>query len=153
MMAEAIRWQIREGEVIQAIGRACGANRTAADPVEVLVMTDVVLPFDVEPMEAADLDPRPTELMMAAAGMALANAAHAATCFPDLWPSAEASKKAFQRRRNGTNPEEPSPPRRIPWRHATGPRSGDREASGLHPSPAASSDAGSRRPRSSDAGP
>jgi hypothetical protein len=62
-IAEAIRWQIREGEVIQAIGRARGANRTAADPVEVLVMTDVVLPFDVEPMEAADLDPRPTELL------------------------------------------------------------------------------------------
>jgi hypothetical protein len=62
-IAEAIRWQIREGEVIQAIGMARGANRTAANPVEVLVMTDVVLPFDVEPMEAADLDPRPTELM------------------------------------------------------------------------------------------
>jgi hypothetical protein len=82
----------------------------------------VVLPFDVEPMEAADLDPRPTELMMAAAGMALVNAAHAATCFPDLWPSAEASKKAFQRRRNGTNPEEellsrecPTPPAAISY--------------------------------------
>src|SRR5580704_1448668 len=85
-------------------------------------MTDVVLPFDVEPLEAADLDPRPTELMMAAAGMALVNAAHAATCFPDLWPSAEASKKAFQRRRNGTNPEEellfgecPTPPAAISY--------------------------------------
>jgi putative DNA primase/helicase len=39
-IAEAIRWQIREGEVVQAIGRARGVNRTAANPVDVLVMTD-----------------------------------------------------------------------------------------------------------------
>ena len=31
-MAEAVRWQICEGELVQAIGRARGVNRTACDP-------------------------------------------------------------------------------------------------------------------------
>ena len=45
--AEAIRWSICEGELIQAIGRGRGANRTAAAPLEIDLMTDVVLPIAV----------------------------------------------------------------------------------------------------------
>jgi putative DNA primase/helicase len=103
-IAEAIRWQIREGEVIQAIGRARGVNRTAADPVDVLVMTDAVLPLPVEPVEAADMDPSPADMMLAAGGVALDNPAHAAAAYPALWPSVEAARKAFQRARSGTIP-------------------------------------------------
>jgi putative DNA primase/helicase len=106
-IAEAIRWQIREGEVVQAVGRARGVNRTAASPVDVLVMTDCVLPFPVEPVEAADLDPSPVEMMLAAGGVGLENAAHAAICYPDLWPNADAARQAMHRaKRSVTNPYE-----------------------------------------------
>jgi putative DNA primase/helicase len=108
-VAEAIRWQIREGEVIQAIGRARGVNRTEADPVDVLVMGDAVLPFPVEPVEADDLDPSPAEMMLAAGGSALESPTHAAICYPDLWPNPEAAKQAFHRGRSVTFPYKISP--------------------------------------------
>ncbi len=105
-IAEAVRWQIREGEVIQAIGRARGVNRTGDDPVDVLVLGDVVLPMEVEAVDPADLEPTPAELMMAAAGIALDNAGHAARGFPDLWPSADAARQAMNRARSVTHPYE-----------------------------------------------
>jgi putative DNA primase/helicase len=103
--AEAIRWQIKEGEVVQAIGRARGVNRTAAVPVEVLILGDAVLPIQVEAVDAADLDPSPIELMLAAGGIGMESPTHAAICYPDLWASPHAAKKAFQRDQTGTNPE------------------------------------------------
>jgi len=98
---EAIRWTICEGELIQAIGRGRGVNRTAATPLEVDLLTDVVLPVAVH--EALDWDDvRPTDHdIMAASGMVLENAADMARAFPDLWPSRDAAKKQNQRR--GTN--------------------------------------------------
>jgi hypothetical protein len=97
----------REGEVVQAIERARGVNRTAANPVDVLVMTDVVLPFPIEPVEAADLEPSPIEMMLAAGDVGLENAAHAAICYPDLWPNADAARQAMHRaKRSVTNPYE-----------------------------------------------
>jgi hypothetical protein len=44
-ICEAVRWHICEGELVQIIGRARGINRTEADPVDVLVMTDAPLPL------------------------------------------------------------------------------------------------------------
>jgi hypothetical protein len=60
-------------------------------------MTDCVLPFPVESVEAADLDPSPVEMMLAAGGVGLENAAHAAICYPDLWPNADAARQAMHR--------------------------------------------------------
>ena len=40
-VAESIRWQICEGEIVQIIGRGRGINRTAKNPLDVIVMTDV----------------------------------------------------------------------------------------------------------------
>ena len=47
-IAEAMRWHAAEGELLQIIGRARGADRTAANPVDVLVMCDTVVPIPVE---------------------------------------------------------------------------------------------------------
>lgn len=104
-VAEAIRWRICEGELVQIIGRARGVNRTEADPVEILVMTDAPLPLPIDAVLAAsDLAPGPIELMLAAGGVALDCAADAARAYPTLWPardgsggSAEAARKAFRR--------------------------------------------------------
>ena len=97
-VAEAIRKQITEGELLQIIGRARGVNRTEADPVEVLVMTDAALPLPIaEVISATDLSPSPLDLMLAAGGIAFANPNDAAMAYPDLWPNRGAAKTAFRR--------------------------------------------------------
>ena len=99
--AEAIRWSICEAELIQAMGRGRGVNRTAETPLQIDLMTDVVLPVTVDEIIAwSDLCPTRRDLM-AARGVVLENAADMAACFPDLWPTRDAAKKDAQRR--GTN--------------------------------------------------
>jgi len=100
-IAEAVRWSICEGELIQAIGRGRGVNRSADTALEIDLLTDVVLPVTVDglvPWSAI----KPTRRdLMALSGIVLDNAADMAACFPDLWPTREAAKKDGQRK--GTN--------------------------------------------------
>jgi putative DNA primase/helicase len=85
-LAEAIRWQICEGELVQIIGRARAVNRSAADPVDVLVLTDTPLPLPLDGvLSASDLAPSPGDLMLAKRGIAFENARHAATAYPCIW--------------------------------------------------------------------
>jgi putative DNA primase/helicase len=99
-IAEAVRWSICEGELIQAMGRGRGVNRTA-DTLEIELMTDVVLPVTVDELVPWS-EIRPTRRdLMALAGIVLENAADMAACFPELWPTREAAKKDGQRK--GTN--------------------------------------------------
>lgn len=100
-IAEAIRWNICEAELVQALGRGRGVNRTADSPLQVDLLTDIVLPVTAnEVIDWADLVPSRTD-MMAARGVVLDNAADRAKCFPDLWPNYEAARKDGQR--TGTN--------------------------------------------------
>jgi putative DNA primase/helicase len=100
-IAEAVRWSICEGELIQAIGRGRGVNRTAVNPLEIDLLTDVVLPVTVDALVAwSELKPTRRDLM-ALAGIVLSNAADMAACFPDLWPSAAAARQ--DRTRSVTN--------------------------------------------------
>jgi len=104
-VAEMIRWQIAEGQVVQIIGRPRGVRRTAANPVHILALTDVPLPMPVAGLlDAADLVPGPTDHMLAAGGMAFENPTDAAAAYPTLWPSKDAAKKAIQRGKLGTFP-------------------------------------------------
>jgi putative DNA primase/helicase len=104
-MAEAVRWQICEGELIQIIGRGRGVNRTSADPLEVTVLTDRPLPLEVaEAVSWDELAPNPEDLMLGQAGVAFEDAADASRAYPNLWLTGEAAKKAFQRARCGTFP-------------------------------------------------
>ncbi len=106
-VAEAIRRQVCEGELVQIIGRGRGVSRTAANPLDVLVMTDVALPMPIhEEIAAADLDPTLPDLMLAASGIVFENYRHAAEVCPHLWSNWEAAKKAFARHQKGTNPYE-----------------------------------------------
>ncbi|MCX7345158.1 MAG: hypothetical protein NTU78_05370, partial [Alphaproteobacteria bacterium] len=100
-IAEAIRWSICEGELIQAIGRGRGVNRTAETPLEIDLLTDAVLPLTVhEVVPWQHIKPSRRDLM-ALEGVVLENAADMARCFPELWPSWESAKKDSQRK--GTN--------------------------------------------------
>ncbi len=102
-LCEAIRWEITEGELVQIIGRGRGVNRTAAAPLDVLVMTDVPLPLPIhQTLSSADLAPSTADRMLAECGFAFENPAHAALACPSLWPNREAAKKAFERAKLGT---------------------------------------------------
>ncbi|MFA7587058.1 MAG: hypothetical protein WCY11_12850, partial [Novosphingobium sp.] len=100
-IAEAIRWSICEAELIQALGRGRGVNRTADNPLQIDLLTDIVLPVMADEVISWD-DLAPSRIdMMAARGVILDNAADRARCFPDLWPNHDAARKDGQR--TGTN--------------------------------------------------
>lgn len=100
-IAEAIRWSICEAELIQALGRGRGVNRTAGNPLQIDLLTDIVLPVTADEVISWD-DLAPSRIdMMAARGVILDNAADRARCFPDLWPNHDAARKDGQR--TGTN--------------------------------------------------
>jgi putative DNA primase/helicase len=95
---EAVRWSICEAELIQAMGRGRGVNRSAETPLAIDLLTDMVLPVTVkEVVNWSDICPSRRDLM-AVRGTVLANAADMATCFPDLWASRDIAKKDTQRR-------------------------------------------------------
>lgn len=96
-LAEAWRWQVCEGEVVQIIGRGRGVNRTAANPLDVLVLTDVVLPVPVQLLPADHVAPSLDDRMIAAGGIAWRNGAHAAQALPDIWPNPRSADKALER--------------------------------------------------------
>jgi len=97
-VAEAVRWQICEGELLQIIGRGRGVNRTAANPLDVWLLTDTVLPIPVdEELRATDLDPTPVDLMLARHG-ALLSPKDAARAYPDLFPTDNAATKQLRQR-------------------------------------------------------
>jgi len=92
-IAEAVRWSICEGELIQAMGRGRGVNRGAATPLEIDLLTDVVLPVTVDALVPwSDLRPTRCDLM-ALTGILLENAADMAACFPELWSTAAAARQ------------------------------------------------------------
>jgi len=100
-IAEAVRWSICEGELIQAMGRGRGVNRTADTVLEIDLLTDVVLPVTVDALVPwSELRPTRRDLM-ALSGIVLENAADMAACFPELWPSAGAARQ--DRSRSVTN--------------------------------------------------
>ena len=55
--AEAVRWAICEAELIQAIGRGRGVNRTADNPLQIDILTNVCLPIEVDEIDDLGRDP------------------------------------------------------------------------------------------------
>jgi putative DNA primase/helicase len=109
-MAERVRWQICEGELLQIIGRCRGVSRTGGSPVDVLLLTDTALPLAVDAVVAWEaLRPSPADLMLSAGGVVLTDGADAHAAYPNLWPSAWAAQKAL--RITATSP--PSDPRYV----------------------------------------
>lgn len=51
-LAEAVRAAVCDDELVQIIGRVRGVNRSAADPVEVVVFGNIPLPVEVDAFEA-----------------------------------------------------------------------------------------------------
>jgi putative DNA primase/helicase len=103
---EALRLAITDAEVLQAAGRGRAVNRTAETPLTMFIMADVVVPMPVRRI-ARWADMRlSAHQRMAARGLVSDSPTDAARLYPDLFPSAEAAKKALQRVISGTFPYE-----------------------------------------------
>lgn len=96
-MAELLRAAICDDEVLQAVGRGRGVNRTAADPLEVHVLADVALPLVHD--EIVDWEAVMPDLVqrMLLAGVAVDSPGDAAALHPAIFANAEQAKKAMQR--------------------------------------------------------
>lgn len=95
--AELLRAAICDDELIQAIGRGRGVNRTANNPLQVHVLADVALPLvhdRVLPWEMV----RPDLLQkMLLAGTAVDSPSDATALHPEMFDSAKQAGKAFER--------------------------------------------------------
>jgi hypothetical protein len=90
--AEACRWQICEGELVQALGRARGVNRTAETPLDIDIMADVVLPIGVDQVVEWDEVPTGAEIEMMADGIVLESPSDMAACWPEVWETQGAAR-------------------------------------------------------------
>jgi len=91
-LAERIRASITQAELAQVIGRARGVRRTAADPVDIIVLGSEPLPVEVDRVDAWT---SPTiDDHMLAAGVLLQNSADAAAAYPGLVKSETALRMA-----------------------------------------------------------
>jgi hypothetical protein len=99
-VAEAVRWQVCEAELVQAIGRGRGVNRTAETPLDVDVLGDVVLPVTVD--EALPWE-EPSELVepLALHGLVTTSPADLARVWPRVWPNVKAADRTLARARAG----------------------------------------------------
>jgi putative DNA primase/helicase len=90
-LVEAVRWQICEGQLLQVIGRGRAVNRTAADPLQIDLLTNVPLPIEVdEALSWDEAQPQPLALMAARGvlpGVGRDLAEFAARTCPDLFAS------------------------------------------------------------------
>lgn len=119
---ETVRRTICEAEVMQDIGRGRGVNRTEANPLHVLLLTDVVLPIEVDKvMTWKDAQPTPQEVMEARGVYRLSGHVEQAMMFPDLFSSAKAAEHALSRKNppetpnygNGLDGSIKTPPKRL----------------------------------------
>lgn len=103
--AELMRAAVCDDEVIQAIGRGRGVNRTAANPLEVQVLADVALPLIHDSVVLWDSVKPDLMQMMLLAGLAVDSPADAAALHPELFDTVAAADHAF--RRAGFNRQNP----------------------------------------------
>jgi hypothetical protein len=98
-LVEAVRFAVCEGELLQAVGRGRGVRRTAATPLDVLILTDVPTPIPVDALTTwKELrDTGPLELL-AAKGVVPLDYAGIVAALPGLFKSAAQLKDWLKRR-------------------------------------------------------
>jgi len=104
--AEAVRWAICEAGLIQSIGQGRAVNRTAANPLQIDVLTKVVLPIEVDDVTTWDEIQPGLAQVMKARGAVPVNYRDMATAYPDLFVSGAAAKMALLRENPSQTPIE-----------------------------------------------
>jgi hypothetical protein len=97
-VGEHVRYQICEGEMLQALGRARAINRTAENPLEIGIVADVVLPITVNtviPWQAPSRAMEPAE-----EGVLLFNTHDMAEVWPWAWKTVNAAQRTLRKIRS-----------------------------------------------------
>jgi hypothetical protein len=97
LRAETLRAAICDDELIQAIGRGRGVNRTVADPLEVQILADVALPILHDRLRSWDAVRPDIFQCMLLVGLAVDSPADAASLHPSVFTSEKQAQKAFER--------------------------------------------------------
>lgn len=93
-LCEALRWQACEGELMQAIGRPRGINRTADTALDIDLMFDEVLPIEVDEVENWE---RPSPFYDTARdGVMLGSHPDMMKLWPDLFSNRSAAQRAIK---------------------------------------------------------
>jgi hypothetical protein len=92
---EALRWQICEGELVQAFGRARAVNRTASMPLATDFLFDTCIPVEVDEVERWQV---PSLLIETAAsdGVMLTSECDLMKCWPHLWPNRQVATRTLK---------------------------------------------------------
>jgi hypothetical protein len=101
---EAVRWAICEAGLVQAIGRGRGVNRTASKPLQIDILTNVVLPLEVDEVTTWERIQPGAAQVMAAEGAVPLTYPDMAAAYPELFVSADAARMAITR--EAKNPEQ-----------------------------------------------
>jgi hypothetical protein len=93
-LAEDVRQQVCEAELVQAIGRARGINRTPETPLTIGIVADVVLPVVVNRVD--EWRAPGLEVEMVAEGIWLESPTDMSKAWPDDWATAQVAKNWLQ---------------------------------------------------------
>ena len=97
LCAEAVRWQICEAELIQAIGRGRAVNRSADNPLYIDILTNYALPIVVDELTTWPLiQPSFAEIMRSRGAVPLVYR-DIGDAYPDLFTSRNAAASALLR--------------------------------------------------------
>jgi putative DNA primase/helicase len=91
---EAVRYQIHEAELVQALGRGRGVNRTALNPLDADLLFDTALPVTVDEV----IRWRPPSLLIETAidGVMLTSRTDLVRLWPQWWPNDTAARRSLQ---------------------------------------------------------
>ncbi|MGH1592385.1 hypothetical protein ACRBEV_33240 (plasmid) [Methylobacterium phyllosphaerae] len=92
-MVEALRWQITEGGLIQAIGRLRALRRGPDAPAFLDIVNDVPLPISVDATETWDEAKPGAWAEMAPEGVLLTSATDIMACFPEAGATHKAARE------------------------------------------------------------
>jgi len=91
---EAVRRQIHEAELVQALGRARAVNRTAVNPLDADLLFDTAIPITVDKVERWQT---PSLLIETAIdGVMLTAPCDLVQRWPHLWPNRKAATRTLQ---------------------------------------------------------
>jgi putative DNA primase/helicase len=91
---EAIRWQIHEAELVQALGRGRAVNRTAVNPLDADLLFDTALPVTVDEVLRWQV---PSLLIETAVeGVMLTAPCDLVKLWPALWPNEKAAYRMIK---------------------------------------------------------
>jgi hypothetical protein len=93
-LVEAIRWQIHEGELMQAVGRGRGINRTDETPLDIDLLFDTCVPMSVD--EVLLWEPPSLLIGTAVQGVMLTSLTDMVRVWPEIWSNEKAAQRALE---------------------------------------------------------